>query len=363
MGLMDYLKTQFLEIIEWQDDSRDTISFRYPDQDREIKNGAQLIVRESQTAQFIYLGQFGDTYGPGKYSLTTDNIPILSTLKGWKYGLHSPFKADLYYVNTRLFTGNKWGTANPIMMRDADFGIVRTRAYGTFDFHVTDVKTFLKEVAGTDDHFRLEEFSDTMRSRIVSVFTDALAAAKVPVLDIASRYQDLGAALLPIINPQVVAKYGIEISSFIVENISLPPEVEQAIDKRSSMAAIGNLNDYVKLQMANAIGKGDSGAGSMAGTAAGLGAGLSMGQQMMAALNQPQATPAAAPGAVMGAGASAGAGAAGAIQLLGTGDVAKALGVSEADVIATLEKGDLKGKKIGSTWRVTKDALDQFLKS
>ncbi len=353
MGLMDYLKTQFLEIIEWQDDSRDTLSWRYPDQDREIKNGAQLIVRESQTAQFIYLGQFGDTFGPGKYSLTTDNIPILSTLKGWKYGLHSPFKADLYYINTRLFTGNKWGTANPIMLRDADFGIVRARAYGTFDFKVMDVKTFLKEVAGTDDHFRLDEFSDTMRSRIVSVFTDALASSKVPVLDVASRYSELGEALLPAINPAVTAKYGIEISSFIVENVSVPPEVEQAIDKRSSMQAIGNLNDYVKFQMAEAMTKGGDG-GGMANTAAQLGAGLAMGQQMMAAMGTQQTTPAAAPPTNLGAGIP---------ELLGTSDVAKALGVSEADVLATLEKGELKGKKIGSTWRVTKTALDEFLKS
>src|SRR5271165_6722107 len=313
MGLLDYLKTQFLEIIQWEDDSRDTISFRFPDMDKEIKNGAQLIVRESQTAQFVYLGQFGDSFGPGKYSLTTDNIPILSTLKGWKYGLHSPFKADVYFVNTRLFTGNKWGTANPIMLRDADFGIVRARAYGTFDFHVTDVKLFLKEVAGTDDHFRLEEFADTMRSRIVSVFTDALASAKVPVLDLASRYQELGGALLPIINPAVTAKYGIEISSFVVENVSVPPEVEQAIDKRSSMAAVGNLNDFVKFQMAESMTKGGGEAGAMAGTAAGLGAGLSMGQQMMAAMNSAQTTPAAA-----------GAGAAGATPaLLGTAEIAQ----------------------------------------
>ncbi len=354
MGLMDYLKTQFLEIIEWQDDSRDTISFRYPDMDKEIKNGAQLIVRESQTAQFVYLGQFGDTFGPGKHTLTTDNIPILSTLKGWKYGLHSPFKADVYFVNTRLFTGNKWGTANPIMMKDPDFGIVRARAYGTFDFHVTDVKLFLKEVAGTDDHFRLEEFSDTMRSRIVSVFTEALASAKVPVLEIASRYVELGDALLPLINPAVKAKYGIEIPSFIVENVSVPPEVEQAIDKRSSMAAIGNLNDYVKYQMAESMGKGGDGsaAGGMAGTAAGLGAGLAMGQQIMAAMNQPQTTAPAVPGGTTGS-----------PELLGPTDVAKILGVSEADVLATLEKGDLKGKKIGSTWRVTRSALDEFLKS
>jgi excisionase family DNA binding protein len=352
MGLINYLKTQFLEIIEWQDDSRDTLSFRYPDMDKEIKNGAQLIVRESQVAQFIYLGQFGDTFGPGKYSLITDNIPILATLKGWKYGLHSPFKADVYFVNTRLFTGNKWGTANPIMLRDADFGIVRTRAYGIFDFHVTDVKLFLKEVAGTDDHFRLDEFADTMRSRIVSVFSDALAAAKVPVLDLAARYAELGQALLPLINPAVTGKYGIEISSFIVENISVPPEVEQAIDQRSSMAAIGNLNDFVKFQMAESMTRGGGEAGGMAGTAAGLGAGLAMGQQMMAAMNTAQTTPAAAP---PGAGATP--------VLLGTADVAKTLGVSEADVIASLEKGDLKGKKIGSTWRVTNTALDEFLKS
>lgn len=360
MGLMDYLKTQFLEIIQWEDDSRDTLSGRFPDDDKEIKRGAQLIVRESQTAQFIYLGQFGDTFGPGKHTLTTDNIPILSTLKGWKYGFESPFKADIYYVNTRLFTGNKWGTANPIMLRDQDFGIVRARAYGTFDFKVVDVKTFLKEVAGTDHHFRLDEFADTMRSRIVSVFTDALASSKVPVLDVASRYGELGEALLPAINPAVVSKYGIEISSFIVENVSVPPEVEQAIDKRSSMAAVGNLNDYVKFQMAEAMTKGGGEAGGMASTAAGLGAGLAMGQQMMAAMGAAQTTPAVAgPGAVPPPLPGGG----GLPELLGVSDVAKALGVSEADVLATLEAGDLKGKKIGTTWRVTRAALDEFLKA
>jgi len=355
MGLLDYLKTQFLEIIQWQDDSRDTISWRFPDEDKEIKRGAQLIVRESQTAQFIYLGQFGDTFGPGKHTLTTDNLPILATLKGWKYGFESPFKADVYFVNTRLFTGNKWGTANPIMMRDADFGIVRARAYGIYDFKVVDVKTFLKEVAGTDDHFRLDEFADTMRSRIVSVFTDALASAKVPVLDVAARYQEIGEALLPLINPAVTSKYGIEIASFIVENVSLPAEVEQAIDKRSSMAAVCNLNDYVKFQMAEGMTKGGGEGAAMASTAAGLGAGLAMGQQMMNAMSAQQTTPAAVPPVIPSA--------SGMPELLGTSDVAKALGVSEADVLATLEKGELKGKKIGSTWRVTKTALDEFLKS
>ncbi len=364
MGLLDYLKTQFLEIIQWQDDSRDTLSFRFPDEDKEIKNGAQLIVRESQVAQFIYLGQFGDTFTPGKHTLTTDNIPILSTLKGWKYGLHSPFKADVYFVNTRLFTGNKWGTSNPIMMRDPDFGIVRARAFGTFDFRVVDPKLFLKEVAGTDAHFRLDEFADTMRSRIVSVFTDALATAKVPVLDLAARYTELGGALLPLINPAVTSKYGLEISSFIVENVSLPPEVEQAIDKRSSMAAVGNLNDYVKFQMAESMAKGGGEAGSMAGTAAGLGAGLAMGQQMVAAMGTPQTTPAAVPpGAVPPLIATSPAAVGSLPELLGPADAAKALGVSEADVLAALTEGSLKGKKIGTAWRITRTALEDFLKA
>jgi len=362
MGLMNYLKTQLLDIIQWEDDSRDTLSWRFPDEDKEIKRGAQLIVRESQVGQFIYLGQFGDTFGPGKHTLTTDNIPILSTLKGWKYGFESPFKADVYFVNTRLFAGNKWGTSNPVMLRDTDFGIVRVRAFGTFDFKIVDVKTFLKEVAGTDHHFRLDEFLDAMRSRLVSVFSDALASSKVPVLDVATRYTELGEALLPLINPQTTAKYGIEVGSFLVENVSVPAEVEGAIDKRSSMAAIGNLNDYVKFQMAEAMTKGGDG-GGMASTAAQLGAGLAMGQQMMAAMSASQGTPPAVPPVIglppPGAPPPVG----GIPELLGPAEAARALGVTEADVIATLEKGELKGKKIGSQWRITRAALDEFLQS
>jgi len=352
MGLMDYLKTQFLEIIQWQDDSRDTIAFRYPDEQKEIKRCAKLIVRESQVAQFIYLGQFGDTFGPGEWSLTTDNIPILSTLKGWKYGFESPFKADVYYINTRLFTGNKWGTANPIMLRDPDFGIVRIRAYGTFDFHVVDPKLFLKEVSGTDDHFRLDEFADTMRSRIVSVFTEAIAASKVPVLDVASRYQELGEALRPVINPIMTSKYGLEIPSFIIENVSVPPEVEQAIDKRSSMAAVGNLNDYVKFQMAQGMTEG--GGGGMAASAAQLGAGVAMGQQIAQSFAAGQ-TP---PGSGTPVSGQPPAPSASLPDLLSPADAAKALGVTENDVLSALAEGSLKGKKIGTAWRITKSALD-----
>ena len=359
MGLIDYLKSQFLEIIQWDDDSRDTLSFRYP-VDKEIKRGAQLVVRESQVAQFMYLGQFGDTFGPGTHTLVTDNTPILNNLKGWKYGFESPFKADVYYIVTRLFTGNKWGTANPIMLRDADFGMVRIRAYGTFDFHVVDPKLFLKEVAGTDQHFRLDEFADTMRSRIVSVFTEALASAKVPALDVAARYQELGEALLPLINPAVTTKYGLEIPSFILENVSVPPEVEQAIDKRSSMSAVGNLNDYVKFQMAESMTKGDG--GGMANSAAQLGAGLAMGQQMAQAMAASQTTPSSA--TPRAAAPSPDSGAATATpELLGPAEVAKILGVSEADVLQALTDGSLKGKKIGTAWRITRAGLDDFLKS
>ena len=353
MGLMDYLKTQLLEIIEWTDDSRDTLSYRFPDDDKAIKRGAQLIVRESQAAQFVYLGEFGDTFGPGKHALVTENIPILTTLKSWKYGFESPFKTDIYYVTTRLFTGNKWGTANPVMMRDQDFGIVRLRAYGIYDFKIVDPKVFLKEVAGTDHHFRLDEFADTMRSRLVSVFTDALGTANIPALDLASRYTEVGEALLPVINPAMRTKYGLEITSFILENVSVPPEVEQAIDKRSSMAAIGNLNDYVKLQMAESFGKGGG-----AGGPAEMAMGFALAQEiirsqggMLAGTSAPPPLPGAAPGA-----------AAGTIELLGPADVARILGVSEADVMATIESGELKSKKIGSVYRITRAALDEFLK-
>jgi excisionase family DNA binding protein len=355
MAILDFIKKQFIDIIEWTDDSRDTLSFRFPDEDKEIKRGAQLIVRESQIAQFVYLGQFGDTFGPGKYELTTDNIPILTDLKGWKYGFESPFKADVYYVITRLFTGNKWGTANPVMMRDQDFGIVRLRAYGIYDFRIVDPKLFLKEVAGTDDHFRLDEFNDTMRSRIVSVFSEALAQSKIPALDVAARYSELGQALLPLINPQTTGKYGLEITSFVVENVSVPPEVEQAIDKRSSMAAVGNLNDYVKFQMAQGLEKGDGGGGA-GGMAAQMAVGMAMAQQMM---NQT--------GGILGSqstpGIAAPAPAAAASDLMTPAQVAQLLGVDEADVMASLQKGDLKGKQIGTQWRVTKAAVDQFLHS
>ena len=358
MAIMDFLNRQFIDVIEWVDDSRDTLSYRFPDDDKQIKNAAQLIVRESQIAQFVYVGQFADTLGPGKHTLKTENIPILGDLLGWKYKFQTPFKADVYYVITRVFTGNKWGTSNPVMLRDADFGVVRVRAFGTYDFKIVDAVKFLKEVAGTDHHFRLDEFNDVMRSRIVSVFSETLAKAQVPALDVATRYSELGDALLAPLNEAMREKYGLEMTSFVVENVSVPPELEQAIDKRGAMTAIGNLNDYVKYNMGNALAEGKAGT---AGIGAELAAGLAMGQSMMQG-GMGGAPAASQPGMVPQAPVATTAPAAPPIALMTPEQVAEALGVSPADVLQELEAGNLKGRKIGSQWRVPQASLDEFLK-
>ncbi len=372
MSLLNIITKQLIEVIEWTDDSRDTLSYRWPDEDKEIKNGAQLIVRESQQVQFVSAGQFADLFQPGKHTLSTQNIPILSTLQGWKYGFQSPFKCDVYYLNTRLFTGNKWGTANPVMMRDKDFGVVRIRAFGSYDFRIVEAPKFLKEVAGTDQNFRLDEFADTMRSRIVSVFTEALAKAQIPVLDVATRYSDLGDALLQLINPAMREKYGLEISSFILENVSVPPEVEQAIDKRSSMGAIGNLNDYVKYQMGQAMTAGGEGSAAAVMPAT-MAMGFGMAQEMMRSMQSSTASNGAAgngaaaatdafsPAAAQSAQAAAAA-AAPALQVLTPEQAAQVLGVDLADVMAEIESGHLKARKIGSSWRIAQSALDEFLR-
>lgn len=345
MGLMDFIKGEFIEVIEWTDDSRDTLTHRFPDDDKAIKNGAQLIVRESQRAQFVYLGEFGDTFGPGKHTLTTDNIPVLTRLRSWKYAFDSPFKVDIYFVSTRLFTGNKWGTTNPVMMRDDDLGVVRVRAFGTYDFRIVDPKLFLKEVAGSDHDFTLDEFIDTMRSRIVGVFANTIASANIPLLDIASRYGQLGEALLPLINPIVSAKYGLQVASFVVENVSVPLEVEQAIDKRSSIAAVGDLNEYVKFQMAQGMEKG----GSSGAMATELAVGLSIAQQIMQAQG--------------GVGGRAGlTNAPAASDLLSPAAVAQALDVSESDVMEIIESGELPAKRIGSSYKIKRSDLDAYLR-
>jgi excisionase family DNA binding protein len=359
MSLLNIIKKQLIEVIEWTDDSRDTLSYRWPDEDQEIKNGAQLIVRESQQVQFVAAGQYADLFQPGKHTLSTENIPVLSTIMGWKYGFESPFKCDIYYLNTRLFTGNKWGTANPVMMRDRDFGVVRLRAFGTYDFRIVEPAKFLKEVAGTDQNFRLDEFADTMRSRIVSVFTEALARAGVPALDVAHRYAELGDALLPLITPAMREKYGLEITSFVLENVSVPPEVEQAIDKRSSMSVIGNLNDYVKYQMGVAMGQGGE-AGAAATMPAQMAMGFGMAQEMVRSMQGGGASQAPATSATSATSGASPAAAAG-LEVFTPEQAAQLLGVSVEDVMASIDAGDLKARKMGNAWRIAKSALEAFL--
>jgi excisionase family DNA binding protein len=236
---------------------------------------------------------------------------------------------------------------------------VRVRAYGTYDFRVVDPKVFLKEVAGTDTNFRIDEFADTMRSRLVSMFSDSLGAAKIPVVGLVGRYGELGDALLNVINPKIREKYGLELSTFLIENVSVPPEVEQAIDKKGAMATLGNLNDYVKYQMGQSVVQ-PGGAGGGAGGPMEMAMGFAMAQQMMQGM---AAGSAPSPGAFAPVAAGPAPAAAGIPELLGPAEAAKLMGVSEADVIATIESGDLKAKKIGSQFRITRAALDAFLKS
>jgi membrane protease subunit (stomatin/prohibitin family) len=270
MAISDFFKGELIEVIEWTDNTRDTLTYRFEDDDKAIKNGAQLIVRESQLAQFVYLGKFGDTFGPGKHSLVSGNIPVLTKLASWKYGFTSPFKADVYFLNVRLFTGNKWGTTHPIMVHDDALGIVRLRAFGTFDFKIVDAKVFLRVVAGSNRDFRLAEFSATMQSRLVSLFADALATARLKLEDLATRYRELGEALLPVVNEIMTTQYGVGVTSFTVQNISVPSEVERAIDKRGAMTEIGNMNDYVKFQMAQGMARARSAGGMATELAVGL---------------------------------------------------------------------------------------------
>src|SRR5688500_10564455 len=216
MGIMDFIKGELIDIIEWTDDSRDTLSYRFPDDDKAIKNGAQLIVRESQHVQFVYLGEFGDTFGPGKHTLTTDNIPVLTRLKSWKYGFNSPFKADVYYVTTRLFTGNKWGTSNPIMMRDDDLGIVRARAFGTLDCRGADPPHCLHEVAGSGQHLRLAAHAGALLPRIRGRSPGALPAANRALLAVARRCPGLREARLPRIPHEVPQMYGRQVAGFLL---------------------------------------------------------------------------------------------------------------------------------------------------
>lgn len=276
--MLDLSKGKLLECLSWQEDRCDVLFWRFPDGDHGIKNGADLIVQEFQVAQFVYLGECGDMFGPGNHKLTTDNIPILTRLKSWKYDSGAPFKSDLYFFSTQLFKGNKWNSQNPIMMWDDNLEIVRFRAMGFYDFRITDPSLFMKRVSGSNENLYLDQFSNLMCAQIVSVFNDALVISNIPMVDVVIRSKELGEALLPLINPVLIAKYGIEISSFTVENVSIPPALREVIDRNIRTGIEASLNDYVKYQI---IEPPKSNQNSVKGLSTEVAIGLSIAQKVM----------------------------------------------------------------------------------
>jgi membrane protease subunit (stomatin/prohibitin family) len=301
MGIWDRLKKELIDIVEFVDDSNNTLVHRFERFQNEIKWGAKLVVREGQNAVFIEEGKLADVFKPGLYTLETKNMPILATLKGWKYGFESPFKCEVYFVSTRRFNDLKWGTMNPVMLRDKEFGPVRIRAFGTYSARVKDPGTFIKEVVGTDGTFTTDEIAGQLRNTIVSRLGDLLGESKLAVLDMAANYDELGKFLTTKLAPEFDAM-GIELPQLLVENISLPPEVEKAMDKRSSMGVIGDMRAYTQFQTAEAIGEAAKNPGAAGGFIA-MGLGQNIGGMMsgqMAGAQMAGMAPAAGPGAMAG---------------------------------------------------------------
>ncbi|MFP4569411.1 SPFH domain-containing protein [Rhodosalinus sp.] len=278
--VFSFLSGQFIDVIEWTNETRDTLVWRFERHGHEIKYGAKLTVREGQAAVFVHEGQLADVFTPGLYMLETNNMPILTTLQHWDHGFRSPFKSEVYFVSTTRFANLKWGTKNPVIARDPEFGPVRLRAFGTYAIRVADPARFLQEIVGTDGEFTMDEISFQIRNVIVQEVSRALAASGIPVLDMAANTADLGKLVAREIAP-VMADYGLQIPELYIENISLPQAVEAALDKRTSMGLVGDLDRFAQYSAAEAMSRAaDNPAGG--GMAAGLGAGMgmAMGAQM-----------------------------------------------------------------------------------
>jgi membrane protease subunit (stomatin/prohibitin family) len=281
MGLWDKIRAELIDIIEWTEPSQsDILAYRFPRYDNEIKIGAQLTVREGQAAVVVNEGQIADVFGPGRQTLETQNLPVLSTLRGWKYGFHSPFKAEVYFVSTRQWTDQKWGTQNPLMLRDAEFGPVR----------LADPKKFLRQLVATDPSFQTYEITHQLRNTIVSRFADVIGQAKIPILELAGNYERMSGLALERIAPDLAAM-GLELTAFYIENISVPAEVEKALDERTKMGVIGNLGQYTQFQAAQAMRDAAQNPGGLAGAAAGIGAGVAIGNQIAGAMAAPPPVP------------------------------------------------------------------------
>lgn len=285
MGLFSWVFGQFIDVIEWTDESNNTMVYRFNRHGNEIKYGAKLTVRESQIAVFVNEGVIADILTPGIYELETQNIPILTSLQHWDHGFSSPFKAEVYFISTKRFIDLKWGTKNPIMVRDPEFSMVRLRAFGTYEIRINDAKVFLNEIVGTDGHFTTQEVETQLTNLIVSKFATLMGQDSTPVLDLAANYEKFGDYLTEHM-AEAFGEYGLDLTRMLVENISLPQEVEQAIDTRSSRAVTGNLDEHLKYQSAEALANSDGAMSDMVG----MGAGLAMGQQMASSMGNANAS-------------------------------------------------------------------------
>jgi membrane protease subunit (stomatin/prohibitin family) len=281
MGLFDWVFGQFIDVIEWTDDSSDTMVYRFPRHNNEIKYGAKLTVRESQMAVFVNEGVIADILEPGIYELETKNLPVMTSLEHWDHGFNSPFKAEVYFVNTKRFIDLKWGTKNPIMVRDPEFSMVRLRAFGTYEIRITDPKQFMNEIVGTDGHFTVDEIDEQLTNLIISKFTTIIGESNIPILDLASNYERFSQYISEKIAPYF-GEYGLHLTKILIENISLPNDVEKALDKRSSREITGNLDDNIKYQTGEALGNGSGSMSDMVG----MGAGIAVGQSMANALEK-----------------------------------------------------------------------------
>lgn len=298
MGLFSFIKKQLLEVVEWEDDSKDTIVYRYPLTDRdELMTSSTLVVRESQCAIFMHKGKICDVFGPGTYKLTTENIPFLTKILSLPTGFESRIKAEIYYVNTKQFIAQKWGTQNPIMMRDDEFGNIRVRGFGVYSFKVSDPKVFMKEIFGTNSVYKVSDVSDAIKPMLIQAITDTIAESKISALDLAANYKEFASEVLTTCKEEL-AGMGIDVTKFVIENISLPENVEKVLDERTALGVLEDkMGTYTQKKAADALGdaaKNPSG-GNLAGLGVGLGAGAAMSGVFTNAINSAENTPKAKP--------------------------------------------------------------------
>ena len=315
MAIMDFIKKQFIDVIHWTEESDGVLAYRYPMQDFEIQNGAQLTVRDSQMAVFVNEGRVADVFGPGRYVLNTQTLPVLTNLMNWDKLFDSPFKSDVYFFSTRLQLDRKWGTPNPITIRDKDFGMVRMRAFGIYSYKLADPSKFYKEVSGTRETYTVDDLDGQLRNLVVAGMSNLFGESGVPFIDMAGNQAELGVKMKEALLP-VFERYGLALDAFAVQNVSLPEELQQMLDKRIGVNMIGGMQAYTQLQTAEAIPLAAQNEGGLAGLGAGVGAGLTVGQVMGQAMMQSM-TPGSAPAAPTAAPTAT---------------------VSPDDVVATLEK-------------------------